>query len=171
MTVLSIKELIRDVPDFPKPGIVFRDISPLLRNHFPQVIQEMDTLFSDEEWNGVDYVAGIESRGFILAAALAGKREKGFAIIRKQGKLPAPTERVSYALEYGEDALEMQQGTGNVLLVDDVLATGGTLKAAAELTRRTGHRVAGFALLINLRYLNDFEWEGMPARSVVTYDE
>ncbi|MBN8532090.1 MAG: adenine phosphoribosyltransferase [Alphaproteobacteria bacterium] len=167
----DLKAYIRDVPDFPKPGIMFRDISPLLREHFATAIQEMERLFTQEEWNNIDYVAGIESRGFILAAGLAARRHKGFIKIRKPGKLPGPKEKVDYGLEYGTDSLEMQYGKGRVLIADDVLATGGTLAAAAELTEKTGHSVVGFALLINLAYLNSFEWKGQKARTVVEYKE
>lgn len=166
----GLKELIRDVPDFPIPGVMFRDISPLLRHKFPGVITAMDALFSEEEWAKADIVAGIESRGFILAAAVAGKRGKGFVKIRKPGKLPGPTERVSYGLEYGNDALEMQPGEGNMIIMDDVLATGGTLAAAAALASKTGHKVMGFGVLIDLKYLNKFSWNDLRARAVVEYE-
>lgn len=166
----TIRSLIRDVPDFPKAGVMFRDITPLLREKFELAIEALDDLFTEDEWAKVDYVAGIESRGFIFGAALAVRRNKGFLIIRKPGKLPGMTARISYGLEYGKDSLEMQYGSGRVLIVDDVLATGGTLAAAANLAVQTNHEVVGFAMLMNLAYLNDFQWNGLKARHVVQYD-
>ena len=165
----DLKRLIWDVPDFPKPGILFRDISPLLRSHFGETIAAMDALFTEREWRSIDAVAGIESRGFILAAALAVKRGKGFVPVRKQGKLPPPVVDVPYALEYGTGVLEMQRGEGRLLLVDDVLATGGTLAASATLARLAGYDVAALGVLIDLRLVADFRWEGMAARTVITY--
>src|ERR1700724_728817 len=124
--MLELKLAIADVPDFPRPGILFRDISPLLRDHFEPTIRALDALLTDAEWGEIDAVAGIESRGFILGAALAIHRGKGFVLVRKQGKLPPPVVDVAYALEYGSGVLEMQKGHGQVVLVDDVLATRGT---------------------------------------------
>ncbi len=166
----NLREYITDVPDFPKPGILFRDISPLLRRHFAPTVEAMCGLLSEDEWEAVDIIAGIESRGFILAAGMAAQKRKGFVKIRKAGKLPGRVISRRYGLEYGEDALEMQPGTGRVLVVDDVLATGGTLEAAAELVRESGHEVAGFACLINLRYLNHFNWHGHVPRCLLDYD-
>ena len=165
----DLKRLIWDVPDFPKPGILFRDISPLLRSHFTETIAAMDALFTAAEWRAVDAVAGIESRGFILAAAMAAKRHKGFVPIRKQGKLPPPVVDVPYALEYGTGVLEMQRGEGTLFLVDDVLATGGTLAASATLAKRAGYDVAALGVLIDLKLVHDFQWEGMKARTVIEY--
>jgi len=166
----SIKSLIRDVPDFPKSGIMFRDITPLLNKNFAGAVEGMAELLTAAEWKKVDVIAGIESRGFIFGAPLAVAKGKGFGIIRKPGKLPGKTARISYGLEYGRDSLEMQYGEGNMLIVDDVLATGGTLQAAANLAVQTGHKVVGFITLIDLKYLNDFEWNGIKARSVVAYN-
>src|SRR5210317_1742426 len=120
----DLGQYIVNVNDFPKEGIIFKDISPLLRNHFPQLIREMSNLISDQEWKNVDYLAGIEARGFAVASALAMHMGKGFVPIRKKGKLPPKVIQISYDLEYGQDALEMHHGGGNVLLVDDILATG-----------------------------------------------
>ncbi len=172
MTARSAQELkaaIRDVPDFPKPGILFRDISPLLKSHFAATIEALDGLLTEMEWRAIDAVAGIESRGFILGAALALRRGKGFVLVRKQGKLPPPVVDVSYALEYGSGVLEMQRGQGRVLLIDDVLATGGTLSASADLCLRAGYSVAALAVLIDLKLVVDYQWRDLPLRAVVSY--
>jgi adenine phosphoribosyltransferase len=167
----DLKTLVHDVPDFPKPGILFRDISPLLREHFGETIRHMSGLLSPAEWQGVDLIGGIESRGFILAAGLAAIMQKGFVKIRKRGKLPGKVVTRTYGLEYGEDALEMHYGSGRILIVDDVLATGGTLAAAADLAQESGHSIAAFCCLIDLAYLNHFRWNGMAARSLITYPQ
>lgn len=166
----DLKRHIVDVPGFPKPGIIFRDIAPLLRTHFGATIAALDALCSEAEWRGVDQVVGIESRGFILAAALAERRGKGFLPIRKQGKLPPPVVDLPYALEYGEGVLEMQPGSGRVLIIDDVHATGGTLQAAADLCVAAGYEVAGLAVLIDLKLNGAFSWRGLPLRHLIDYD-
>ncbi|HEY3254089.1 MAG TPA: purine phosphoribosyltransferase family protein, partial [Polyangiaceae bacterium] len=112
----ELARYVVDVPDFPSPGILFRDISPLLRSHFAATVQALDGLFSAAEWAGFDAIAGIESRGFVLAAALAIQRGKGFVPVRKKGKLPPPVVDRSYELEYGSGVLEMQRGQGRLLL-------------------------------------------------------
>jgi len=165
----ELKAAIVDVPDFPKPGILFRDISPLLKSHLAATIEALEGLLTEAEWSGIDAVAGIESRGFILGAALALKRRKGFVLVRKQGKLPPPVVDVSYDLEYGSGVLEMQRGQGSVLLIDDVLATGGTLSASAELCVRAGYSVAALAVLIDLKIVADYRWHDVPLRAVVCY--
>lgn len=167
---VDLRNFVTDVPDFPKPGILFRDISPLLRNHFGEVIRQLCALVTPEEWAGIDLIGGIESRGFILAAGMAALQNKGFVKIRKKGKLPGPVVARRYGLEYGEDALEMHFGKGRMLIVDDVLATGGTLAAAADLAFASGHDVRGFLCLINLKYLNDFEWSGIHPRTLIDYE-
>lgn len=167
---IMLRDYIIDVPDFPKPGILFRDISPLLRNHFSESIKQLANLLSAEEWTNIDIIGGIESRGFILAAGLAAMKNKGFVKIRKQGKLPGQVIKRKYHLEYGEDALEMQPGSGRMLIVDDVLATGGTLATAAELARESGHQIMGFICLINLTYLNNFQWNGLQPRTLINYE-
>ena len=165
----TLKSLIANVPGFPKPGILFRDISPLLRDHFEATLNALDALLTAPEWQSIDAVAGIESRGFILGAALAARRGKGFVLVRKQGKLPPPVVDVPYALEYGTGILEMQPGRGRLLLVDDVLATGGTLTAAAELCARAGYDVQALLVLIDLRLVAGYAWRGLPARAAIVY--
>jgi adenine phosphoribosyltransferase len=155
----ELKTAIRDVPDFPKPGILFRAAT----------IEALEGLLSELEWRAIDVVAGIESRGFILGAALALRRGKGFVLVRKQGKLPPPVVDVSYALEYGSGVLEMQRGQGRALLIDDVLATGGTLSASADLCLRAGYSVAALAVLIDLKLVVDYRWRDLPLRTVVSY--
>ena len=165
----DLKQFVTDVPGFPSPGIVFRDISPLLRDHFAATLGALDDLLSDRDWAAIDLVGGIESRGFILGAALAARRGKGFVLVRKKGKLPPPVVDISYDLEYGSGVLEMQPGQGRLLLVDDVLATGGTLTSAAELSERAGYSVAGLVVLIDLKLVPDFTWHGQNVRTAITY--
>ena len=168
--VIDLKQYIVDVPGFPKPGIVFRDIAPLLRHHFGAVVDAMGALVRPDEWQQVDAVAGIESRGFVLAAALAARHSKGLVMARKKGKLPPPTVRASYDLEYGSDALEMKQGDGRVLLVDDVFATGGTMRASADLCRTAGYDVIALLVLLDLNLNAHFEWNLLKIRPVIRYD-
>jgi adenine phosphoribosyltransferase len=152
----ELARLIRDVPDFPKPGIVFKDITPLLAD--PRAFTTVLDLIAEHfAGRGVDTVVGIESRGFIFGAALAARTMASFVPVRKPGKLPAATDRVSYALEYGTDALEMHKNSlrpgAKVLVVDDVIATGGTAAAAIELARRQGGHVVGVGFAIELTFL------------------
>lgn len=168
---MELKRYIRDVPDFPQPGILFRDIAPLLRDHFESTIGALSALFSVDEWAGIDAVAGVESRGFILASALAHHHGKGFVPVRKQGKLPPPVVHMTYDLEYGSGTLEMHRGAGRLLLIDDVLATGGTMRAAAELSRLAGYQVAQLAVLVDLKLVREFRWRGLEARAVITYEK
>jgi adenine phosphoribosyltransferase len=165
----DLRNAIRNVPDFPRPGILFRDIAPLLRDHFDGTIQALDVLLSDEEWEEVDALAGIESRGFILGAALAIRRRKGFVLVRKQGKLPPPVVDVAYDLEYGSGVLEMQRGNGRLVLVDDVLATGGTMTAAADLCERAGYQLKALLALIDLRIVPDYAWRNLRLRASIEY--
>jgi adenine phosphoribosyltransferase len=164
----SFESHIRNIPDFPKQGIIFKDITPLLQERFSEVIE---TMSQGIDWSQVDYVVGIESRGFILGAAMAQLKGKGFIPMRKKGKLPPPVIAETYALEYGTDTLEMikEEKPGRVVLVDDVLATGGTLRAAASLCAKNKLEVKAMALLINLTFLNKFKEEGLPVFSVLNY--
>ena len=165
----ELKKAIRDVPDFPRPGILFRDIAPLLRDHFGATMGALDALLSDEEWNEIDALAGIESRGFILGAALAVLRGKGFVPVRKQGKLPPPVVDIAYELEYGSGILEMQRGNGRIVLVDDVLATGGTMTAAANLCERAGYQPKSLIALIDLAIVPDYSWRHLRLRAAINY--
>jgi adenine phosphoribosyltransferase len=165
----DLQRYIRNVADFPRPGILFRDIAPLLRDHFAEAIDAMSGLLSAEQWRQIDAVAGIESRGFILGAALALRQGKGFVPIRKQGKLPPTVVSTAYQLEYGAGVLEMQQGSGRLLLVDDVLATGGTLLASANIAAAAGYQVEALAVLIDLNLVPNLRWERRPVLTVVRY--
>jgi adenine phosphoribosyltransferase len=165
----DLKSHIVEVPDFPRPGILFRDIAPLLRNHFEATVRALDSLLSEGDWASCDALAGVESRGFILAAALAARRGKGFVPVRKKGKLPPPVVDIAYDLEYGTGVLEMQRGAGRLLLVDDVLATGGTLRASADLCVAAGYSVANLLVLVDLRLCPDFVWRELTAKSLIQY--
>ncbi len=153
----TLKAKIRNVPDFPKPGILFYDITTLLRDPAGFKVA-IDSLVLPYAARGVELVVGIESRGFILGAAVADRLGAGFTPIRKPGKLPAKTVRESFNLEYGSDAIEMHadgvQAGQRVLIVDDVLATGGTAAAATSLVRQCGGELLGLAFLIELAALN-----------------
>lgn len=165
-----LESLIATTPDFPQKGILFRDISPLLAQKFPETIDALTNLFTDEEIKNIDAFAGIDARGFVFASALAAKHGKNMVMIRKGGKLPPPSFQQSYALEYGSATLELKAGMGGrIILLDDVLATGGTMKAAAELCEKAGYTVTAIAALINLKNLNSFAWNNIKPRSVFTY--
>jgi adenine phosphoribosyltransferase len=153
----NIKDLVRDVRDYPKPGIVFKDITPVLSDidALRTSIKEMAAPFTNL---GIDIVVGIESRGFIFGAPIADLLNAGFVPVRKPGKLPWKTKSVSYELEYGTDALEIHEDAitegQNVLIVDDLLATGGTTEATCKLVSKLGGNIKGLSVLIELETLN-----------------
>lgn len=153
----ALRALIRDVPDFPEPGIVFKDITPILRD--ASAFKEMiDALTASVEGWAPQAIVGVEARGFVLAAPVAAALGVGFVPVRKKGKLPWRTHQESYSLEYGQATLEIHEdaleGAGRVVIVDDVLATGGTAGAAVRLVEATGATVAGLSFLIELGFLN-----------------
>lgn len=151
-TLLDFKEYIHDVQDFPSPGVLFRDIRPLLANAevYQTAIHELVSLS-----NPTDYFVGIDSRGFLFASAMATQANAGIVLIRKKGKLPPPTLSLEYDLEYGSSALEIQPGKGRVVLVDDVYATGGTMNAAERLCVEAGYEVVDRIVLIDLKHLHE----------------
>ena len=170
---MDLKQHIRHVPDFPKAGILFYDITTLLRDPlgFKTTIDTLATPYVDQR---IDVVIGIESRGFILGGAVAERIGAGFVPIRKPGKLPAKALKESYDLEYGKDALEIHadavKASDRILIVDDVLATGGTAAAAAQLVRKLGGELHGLAFLIELLFLNGkARLEGEDVYSVLQY--
>lgn len=167
---MNYKSLIRDVPDFPIPGVLFRDVSPLLQNAeaFSQVANDFAKLI---DLKNVDLFVGIESRGFIFAAQMAAKFNKGFLPLRKAGKLPPPVHQETYELEYGKATLEMTPALRkmNVVICDDVLATGGTLKASINLCERSGYHVQDLLVLINLTFLNQMQFKNQAVKSLIQY--
>ncbi|MFN8790770.1 MAG: adenine phosphoribosyltransferase [Bdellovibrionales bacterium] len=165
---MDLKALIQDVPDFPQKGILFRDISPLLQS--PEALTYVaQNLVKKTDLSKVDLFAGIESRGFLLAMLLSATHGRGFLPIRKAGKLPPPTVRQKYDLEYGQAELELMPGQGRVMIVDDVLATGGTLLAAMHVCSEAGYDVRDMAVLINLKSLNQFRFQGREIHSLIQY--
>ncbi|MDQ4130588.1 MAG: adenine phosphoribosyltransferase [Actinomycetota bacterium] len=163
----ALRSLVREIPDFPRRGVAFKDVTPLLGDHvaFSTVVDAMVMAFGR---GNIDKVVGIEARGFILAAPVAYHFGAGFVPLRKGGKLPAATRSVTYELEYGREMLEVHEDAiepgERVLIVDDVLATGGTARAAARLVAEVGGAVAGLAFLIELTFLNggdkiaEYDW-------------
>jgi adenine phosphoribosyltransferase len=168
-----VRAAVRDVPDFPKAGILFKDITPVLGD--PVLFAEVtDAMAAPYQGAGVSHVVAVESRGFILGAPIAQQLGAAFVPVRKPGKLPHRTIRQDYALEYGSDAVEMHAdalgGDARVLIVDDVLATGGTAAATAVLCERAGARVVGFSFLIVLAFLGgDRRLDGARIETVVSY--
>ena len=171
--ISHLKKLIRDVPDFPKPGILFRDISPLLADAGGLALA-IELLANPYRGKGIDVVVGAESRGFIFGAAVACAISAGFQLVRKPGKLPCKRVALKYDLEYGTDSLEMHQDAitrgQRILIVDDVLATGGTMKACCDLVNHLGGEIAGVAVLIELAGLGGrSKVPGQKVHSVLTY--
>ncbi len=169
----EMKALIQDVPDFPKKGIVFKDITPLLADAdgFNGVVEG---LIAPYKQKGVDVVAGVESRGFLLAPAMAARLGAGIVPLRKKGKLPRATRSASYSLEYGTDSIEAHVDAfpkgSKVLLVDDVLATGGTAAAAVELIKALGGELVGASFLIELEFLKGRKkLSGLEIHSLIAY--
>jgi adenine phosphoribosyltransferase len=170
-----LKELIRTVPDFPKPGILFYDITTLLKDKagFAQLIDALAAYYIGKD---IDLVLGIEARGFIFGPALAYRLNAGFVPVRKPKKLPAPTARVNYDLEYGTDSLEIHldaiQPGQRVIIVDDLLATGGTMQATVQLVRQLGGDIAGLAFAIELDFLKGrSKFPEYDVHSLLHYDE
>ena len=154
---MELKDYIRDIPDFPAPGILFRDITPLLKDSvaFREAIDRLADYYETREF---DTIVGIDARGFLLAAPLAYRLGKALVPVRKEGKLPFKTHKVTYELEYGSDAVEVHTDAiadgQRVLIVDDLLATGGTMAATASLVEQIGGQVAGVGVLVELTDLN-----------------
>ena len=171
---MDLKDHIRGIPDFPKPGILFYDISTLLR-HADAWQVAMGRMAASVRRFQPDVIAGIESRGFLMAAPLALKLGCGFIMLRKKGKLPGPTIPLDYALEYGTDRIEIQSDAvapgQRVVIVDDLLATGGTMAAGIELLRKVGAEVPAAAALIELTFLNGRAKLDVPFDSLVAYDD
>lgn len=174
LRIIKLRELIRDVPDFPKPGVVFKDITPLLAHPagLSLAVEYMTQPFRHMQ---VDLVAGAESRGFIFGTAIAQNLSAGFIPIRKPGKLPHQTHSEEYALEYGTDRVEVHRDAiepgDKVLLVDDVLATGGTMNACCRLVRAAGGTIVGVAVLLELAFLNGrSQLHEYPVHSILRYD-
>jgi adenine phosphoribosyltransferase len=170
---MNLKEHIRGIPDFPSPGILFYDISPLLA-HAQAWQATVDRLAEIVHEHEPDVLAGIESRGFLVAAPLALKLNKGFVMVRKQGKLPGATLPYTYDLEYGTDTIEIQadavQPGQKVFLLDDLLATGGTMNAAVQLLRSAGAEVTGAACIIELTFLKGRDNLDIPISTLLAYD-
>lgn len=170
----QLEQLIRDIPDFPEKGVVFKDITPVLGNAeaFGSLIDEMSAPFHDR---GITKVAGIEARGFTLATPVADRIGAGFIPLRKPGKLPYETVKEEYELEYGMDALEVHVDAvledEKVLLVDDVIATGGTARAAIQLLRHVGADVVGLSVFIELAFLSGADKiDSVPLHALLSYD-
>jgi adenine phosphoribosyltransferase len=170
--IASLQKMIRDVPDFPKPGILFKDVTPLI-GHGPSFRLCTDLLVEKVASRKPDLIVGIESRGFIFGAALADRLSVGFAPVRKPGKLPYKSVRESYTLEYGTDALEMHEDAVHgkrCLIVDDLLATGGTAGATGRLVERLGGQLEGFLFVIELGFLEGrSRLAGRTVEALITY--
>jgi len=168
---MNYKDFITDVPNWPAEGVLFKDITPLLADpaSFNLALDDLSIMIDELQFNSI---AGIESRGFIFGAGLSALNGCGFIPVRKEGKLPPPTEYIDSTKEYGNEVLEVKSGNGDVLIVDDVLATGGTLRATAQLLTEAGYNVVGAIVLIDLAYLHsEILIGGQPVLSLIKYDE
>jgi adenine phosphoribosyltransferase len=170
---LDLKDYIRDIPDFPKKGILFKDITTLLKDR-KALKASVDLLARKFSRTGVKYVVGIESRGFIFGTALAYRLGTGFIPVRKKGKLPAKTRSVTYDLEYGSDTLDIHADAlkkgDKVLIIDDLLATGGTVEAVCRLVKGSGARIMGIGFVIELTFLQGRKkLKGLPVFSIIQY--
>ena len=171
----NLKDMIRTVPDFPKPGIQFYDITTLLKNPYG-LRTTIDRLVEFIDDPNIDVVVGMEARGFIFAPALAYRLKAGFVPVRKPRRLPAETESITYQLEYGTDTLEIHKDAINkgdrVIIADDLLATGGTARAVVDLVERLGGVVVGLAFVVELAFLNGRKrFNGYKISSLLEYDE
>ena len=171
---MDLKDHIRSIPDFPKPGILFYDISTLLAHPdaWNAALDRLSILVSEHK---PDMLAGIEARGFLVAAPLASRLGLGFAMIRKEGKLPGKLVSHEYDLEYGSDTIQIQEGCvqpgQRVVILDDLLATGGTLEASVNLFKKVGAEVVGAACIIELTFLNGRDLLDIPIDTLITYDD
>ncbi len=171
---VALRGLIRDVPDFPKAGIIFKDITPLLAN--PEVFTQVVGLIASEWVGKIDVIAALDARGFIFGGAVAMEMHTPLVILRKKGKLPGQIYSISYGLEYGTDTLEMHKDAlkpgMRVLVIDDLLATGGTAKAARDLIKLSGARVVGYSFIVELDGLGGRErLNGCTVQSLVLYEK
>lgn len=173
MKKLKLERYIRDIPDFPKPGILFKDITTLLKDK-KAFKEAVEALAKDYKTKKIDAVVAVEARGFILGGAIAHKIGAGFVPVRKKGKLPWKTNSVTYNLEYGTDTLEMHHDAiksgDKVLIVDDLLATGGTVSAVTDLIKQQGGKIAGIVFLIELTFLKGKDkLKGYPVKALIKY--
>ncbi len=172
---VNLKSKILEIPNWPKKGVNFKDITPLLEEpkYFKYVIDKLAEPFKNKK---IDKVVGIDARGFLLASAVAYKLNSGVAIVRKKGKLPRKTIRANYSLEYGENIIEMHRDAilrgDKILIIDDVLATGGTARATADLVKKLGGKILGIGFLIDLKFLNNGKkLENYNVYSLISYEK
>jgi adenine phosphoribosyltransferase len=168
---MNYKDKIKNVPNWPVNGVMFRDITPLLAD-WETLMMAMDDLSIIVDSTPANFIAGIESRGFIFGAGIASLNNMGFVPVRKAGKLPPPVVGIDSTKEYGHEYLEVKEGSGDIVIIDDVLATGGTLRATEQLLTEAGYNVLGAIVLIDLTYLHsEILIGGQPVQSLIKYDE
>jgi adenine phosphoribosyltransferase len=173
MKIIDLKDHIRDIPNFPQEGIIFKDISTLLKNK-EAFKHSIDELAKEFQAKGIEYVVGVEARGFIFGSALAYKLGVGFIPVRKKGKLPYKTNSVTYQLEYGSDTLEIHEdaipANAKVLVMDDLLATGGTVKAVIDLLKQQQANIVAVAFIVELKFLKGKDkLKDLPIFSLIQY--